>query len=700
MLRNRRPCRRGDRLAWMVAVLCASLVGAIGQAGVAAGGPVQELIQRAGNAEDDAVRLEMLKELAEKPDLAPSLAADVDKMVAFVERWIGEKSLWRWYDREVRRTVDYDFQIAEDSPLYPLTCFYRGRMLFWVTNEYGNIIGYHEPRRQFLDKAVEQFKIAGAAFPENRVIRMYLGEPIPAEKAYANDCGAPEWAALEREGLERLADVVEWWIDNRLRDSGEYGGAWDDDCEMWRSWVPVMIAFEHPKLTDAQAFFSDALMSQDYMKDGYTSHVYDVEHTAEPSTDTITPMIHLTPDDPVWKRRALRLAELMETLWTGTNRRGMLQFKSTYFSAQKVDPNPERACDTPYHVVAIQPALVLWQRTGDEKLGKLFSAWMDTWVDATARAERGKPAGIVPAAIRWPEGEIGGPGPDWWDPRHHNEPTLYVWPTSVGKLADVLLLTYHMTGDEKYLEPIRSMAAIRLAWLKNRPPKAPEPGTEAWCAAKLGFLAATLAKYKLLTGRSEFDEILAQDYRALAVSESRADRTALVASLRASAESLRVNFPGHTREVRFTDRVFAFPRMYGADMMFPEPVPANSKRFDAQLLYATATGDRGGFHVFPLGAVRWLTLPREIAALVTRSAKDRFTAELFHFGPQARPMGAELYLLAPGRYTFEITDGDSGDVITPPKQFSVTGPRTRIALELPPRRLCVLRIVPQESAEE
>lgn len=700
MSRKRLPGQPANGLAWIAAVLWLAVVATVGQTGVVAGEPVRELIERARNAEHDGVRLEVLKELAETPDLDPGLKADADKMVAFVERWIGEKSLWRWYDREVRRSVDYDFGIAEGSPLYPLACFYRGRMLFWVTNEYGNIIGYHEPRRQFLDKAVEQFKIAAAAFPENRVIRMYLGEPIPAEKAYANDCGAPEWAALEREGLERLADVVEWWIDHRLQPSGEYGGAWDDDCEMWRSWVPVMIAFEHPKLTKAQAFFSDALMSQDYMKDGYTSHVYDVEHTAEPSTDTITPMIHLAPDDPVWKRRALRLAELMETLWTGTNRRGMLQFKSTYFSAQKVDPNPHRACDTPYHVVAIEPALVLWQRTGDPKLGKLFSAWMDTWVDATARTERGKPAGIVPAAIRWPEGEIGGPGPDWWDPRHHDEPKLYEWPTSVGKLADGLLLTYHMTGDEKYLEPIRSMAAIRLAWLKNRPKKAPEPGTEAWCAAKLDFLAATLAKYKLLTGRSEFDEILARDYQALDVSESRADRDGLVAALGRSAESLRVNFPGFTSEVRFTDRVFAFPRMYGRDMMFAEPVPANNKRFDAQLLYATATGDRGGFHVFPLGAVRWLTLPRGIAALVTRSAKDRFTAELFHFGPEARPMAAELYLLARGRYTFDLADVGSGEVVAPATPFEVTGPRTRIALELPPRRLCVLRIVPQGSARE
>ena len=31
-------------------------------------------------------------------------------------------------------------------------------------------------------------------------------------------------------------------------------------------------------------------------------------------------MMHLRPDDPVWKGRALRLAELMRDCWTGRKR--------------------------------------------------------------------------------------------------------------------------------------------------------------------------------------------------------------------------------------------------------------------------------------------------------------------------------------------------------------------------------------------
>lgn len=37
---------------------------------------------------------------------------------------------------------------------------------------------------------------------------MYLGEPIPWPAAFPADPQAPEWANLQREGLEELADLI------------------------------------------------------------------------------------------------------------------------------------------------------------------------------------------------------------------------------------------------------------------------------------------------------------------------------------------------------------------------------------------------------------------------------------------------------------------------------------------------------------
>jgi len=85
-------------------------------------------------------------------------------------------------------------------------------------------------------------------------------------------------------------------------------------------------------------------------------------------------------------------------------------------------------------------------------------------------SNRGKPTGIIPTAIHWPDGDIGGVGPNWWDPRNHGEYTLYLYPSTMSLMMHILLLTHHMTGQSKYLKPIRSMADIRLKYL-NAPPR-------------------------------------------------------------------------------------------------------------------------------------------------------------------------------------------------------------------------------------
>jgi len=648
------------------------------------------VIREAGNADSDSDRLGMLRKLREQPNLSKSFKAELGRLIVQIERYINEKNL-TYFGREVGRKTDFDFGIAEESELQPLTWLYRGRMVIWYAMESGGVWRNAERKRKFFDTARGFFEKYSEAFPKNKIVRMYLGEAIGPRKHYDSPAGAPQWAVHQREALERLTDIIEWWIDNRMQADGQYGGGWGDDCEMWRWWVPVLIGFESPKITEAQARFSDAMMSQPHMAGGYTNRMTDVEHTAEDSADVITPMMHLDPDNLLWLKRALRPAELMESLWTAPNERGLLQFKSTYFTFDKVDSNPQRACDTVYHPRAVQPTLLYWQRTGDERLGLLFSTWMDTWVDVTARAERGKPAGIIPSAIHWPDGKVGGVSKDWWDPRNHGEHTLYLWPSAMSMMTDTLLLTYHMTGEQKYLEPIRSMAKVRAKYLNSSIKEEPAPGTEMWCGGQLGFIAGTIAKYRFLTGNAEFDELLAGGMSPYMRLRLKDDRKSLEAGLRNTAEALRINFAGYTSEVRYTDRVLRFPGLLSAGFVAKTSAPVRSP--DTGLLYSSVTGDPGGAGYFPLNAVRWLTPPRNIAALVTDSGTDRFAAELFNFQTAPVRISAELYLLAKGKYTFTVSaKGTKGRATMVIKAFTVRGPRTRISFELPGQQLCTLAV--------
>ncbi len=647
---------------------------------------VLDLIRRAGEAEDDLERLRLLERLAEIPDLPPPLAAQTRLLVDAVNQWNHSGRLTRWPDLFRKDDPGFSF----DSPLLPIFKFYRARVLTWETLESGATWKNEDRRRAKLSRARPLFESASRAFPGNRIIRMYLGEPIPPSRIPAPAAGAPEWAVHQREAIERLTDIIHWWIENRMLPNGEYGGGWGDDCEMWRWWVPVLIAFDDPAATEAQRRFSSALLAQPHMEGGYTHKMSDVEHTAEDTADAITPMMFLDPASEEWRGRALRLAELMRDLWTGTNERGFLQYKGTYFTVDRVDPEPRKACDSVYHARAVQPALLYWQRTADPDLTRLFTTWLDTWVEATARAERGKPAGVIPSTIHWPDGRIGGLAPDWWKPGNHTDDPLYVWPSAMGMMTNSLLLANHMTGDEKYLEPIRSMARIRLRYVKNPPLSDPEPGSEAWCAARMAGIAEVVAKYKLLTGGDEFDELIALESDPYMSLRLNGDLEPLTDALRDTALSLRTNFAGYTSEVRYTDRVLRFPRLFSYPAMYPEPLATFSEA-NTDLLFASLTGEPAGGLYFPINAVRWLTPPRDIAALVTRTAPDGVEAQLFHFGPRTRSMAAELYLIESGSYDLTLTAAKNGKILLR-APVRVDGQRTRVQFILPSRKLCVLKV--------
>ena len=198
----------------------------------------------------------------------------------------------------------------------------------------------------------------------------------------------------------------------------------------------------------------------------------------------------------------------------------------------------------------------------------------------------------------------------------------------------------------------------------------------------------SLAKYRFLTGRDEFDELLRRDMPPYTGFRLTGDRQRLTEALEDNASALRVNWAGYTSEVRYTDRVLRFPQLFRGGLMTDQRVEAIGSPNPA-VLYATVTGDPGDALYFPMNAVRWLTRPREIAVLVTEATKTSFASELFHFGAEPRPMAAELYLLDEGQYTVTLA-AEKKELLS--RTMAVAGPRTRVQYILPPRTLCTLRM--------
>ncbi len=656
---------------------------------------INRILSLAGNAEDESVRYRHLQSLQNHPEAGKALLDNIEKILPVAARWAegrrqaaqenkDEKDyLSDFFNRPIRKGM-FPKEISKDAPLYPLWCLYRGRLLVWITVQHGSLLHVEERREANYSEARRLLKVAQESFPENRIIAMYLGTPLPWKVSYPTDTRAPEWAGLQRECLEKLNDIVSWWINNRQLPDGQYGGGWGDDVEMWRWWTPLLVGFEDPQITEAQQRLSDGLFQLDRMQHGYTSRISDVEHTAEDSGDTITAMMHINPEDSVWKQRALRLAELMREQWSGINERGQLQFKSTYFSATEVDTSAKRACDTVYHPRAVQPALLYWQRSTDPALTELFTSWMDTWVDVSMRAERGKPAGIIPSAIHWPEGRAGGIGENWWKPENYTDNPLYVWPSSMSMMCNTMLLSYYMTGDDKYMAPIRAMAAMYRK-RKDQLPENPPAGSEDWCVAQMDrFLPEVMAKYTQLENDRTVYPLLMEQGNGYVKYRLTGSASPLIRELKKNASAFQWNWPAFTSEVRWTDRILNFSNNY-LKYTSAQPIP----RFDADELYSMVTGDMGGALYFPMNVVRWLTTPRAIAALVDDWNEQSLRARLYHFGKKERNMGVRIYLIQPGKYLFRIRD--SGATLierTIIRKTTVTD----IDFQLPARTECQLSL--------
>ena len=685
-------------------MLVVGLIGAVGAWALPAAESAQIFIAAAGNAPDESERLAQLRALAARADslLDEPARAELAALLPVVEAWAegraravqevarGEGEVHRYLHRFFdKATLAYSPAFPTpprtDSPLLPLWAFYRARFLTWVMIEDSEVSAVPENLRRFVGEAERCFDLARAAFPHNELLKIYGGENVPAAEVAPWDDRAPAWANHQRRALEQLHRIVRWWSAERQLANGEFGGKWGDDVEMWRWWAPVLIGFDDPVANAAQELLARGNFSRPSLAGGYTSQLTDVEHTAEETADTLTPMQHVAGDNPAWAARTRRLLALADQVWWGQNARGKLQFKHIDFNHERLGADAGRAYDTGYHVRVMQPVLLLWQRTRDPALGVPLTRWLRTWAEAALNADNGKPAGIVPAALHWPSGGVGSPERGWIGPRLAGDPMeeLYFWPAHpVASMTAALLQAHVQTGEAVFLEPLLRMAELRRAHLAAGNRDGPI-GSTAWAAHRLpAIINDALAKYRQLTGDTRCDDLLRTDASGYVRYLLTADTTRLTAELSATARTLSCNWPMFTTEVRFTDRVLSFPHRW------PRTVTTGLEPVDATLLYSTVTGDPGSVVDFPLNGARWHTPPRDFAVLVTENRRDRFAAELHHFGDADRTLAVSLLTLEPGRYAWSVFPSENRLPASGERNISATA--RRLSFTIPAHANCHL----------
>lgn len=519
---------------------------------------------------------------------------------------------------------------AEDGPLYERALFERGRLLHWLALERGG------PDERAA--AERDLRALAARHPEDDLLAMYTGRKVDAPHAcdrLAPAPNAPAWSAMQLEALCRMRAETQWWVRERQIENGELGGKLGDDVELLREWHPLL-AFGDTVALRGLRRLADGVWHSDQIEDGYAAEVSDVEHASEFIADT-APAMALFSGDPAYIDRLRPSARHFENLWTGITPQGRRFFRSAWFSASEIETAPPKNRDVNYNTRAAKALRFLAHQTGDAHVAGLLHEWSSAWVHAAGRTDKGKPAGLPPASVRFPDEAINGDEPTWYDPQMYWN--YFRWAHDAGSsILDQLHHTYLLTGDAALLEPLfAALDLVRAHEAAAAGGEALAPGSPAWAAAHLrgepGFWAVVEA-WRLRSDDDRYDDLVLRHGTSYARYRLTGDEAHLAAGLEPLLETLRHNVPLRTTEVLHTDRVY-YP---GSDH-----------------LQAMLAG--GGTELSPYLAVSWSDADSLLTALVADAGPERLAVVLFSHADAPRTVGMHPHALAPGRYVMTRAAG-------------------------------------------
>jgi len=590
---------------------------------------------------------------------------------------------WSYADEQTGMSIwerlpiaaDLMAQIAADphDPLYHQAVWYLGRIWYWMWREQGG--GYQRW------EADQLFNLLAKYYPNYDLLAMYRGKKIAHPSDYSEGVeGAPLWAALQREALGRLLEVIDYWTGVQNQ-NGELGGGYDDDCEMLRWWPVAVFAADDERSRTAIRRLADGIWDSDVIEKGYAATASDVEHSAEPTSDTQPIMVGIDYGNPVYLERCMETMKCLRDVWTGVSARGHLHFRSAWLSATRCIEKPPFGVDVPMNARAAKPGRWLCWYNNNPTVTKLFSEWAKSWVEDTERTDKGKPEGVVPAAVAFPSDEIGGYADNWYHPNLYWD--YYNWESgATNQLCHQLLATYDLTKDTRVLYPVEKGLEMAQAYWAN-PVRDAKEGSRDWAAQVLHNTG--IAKYGgalgALTRITRFDEYLKEHGTAYTRFLLTGDKSHLLAALEDSINSTQYNFPLLTSEVKFTDRV----AVRGADD-----------------LLAMYTGAHMRGSEYPSYAVTWSGTTRDFAALVLKATSNLMKVLVYSFEPSERTVRLRLWKLEPGTYRVRVgadRDGDGEfDLNATEKTVTIHERGTAIDAKLASRKQLLIEIMQTEKA--
>jgi hypothetical protein len=595
---------------------------------------------------------------------------------------------WSWAVEKTGLSIFNRFHIAsdllryiaanKDDPLYNQSLYLLGKIHYWLYQE------------QHLDSDRQEYEYffgqLAARYPDHTLLKMYRGEKILHDSICDHvNKDAPQWARIQHEAVSRLLEIIHWWVDNRQLENGEMGGKYADDVEMLRWWLPAILGADDKKAQQGYKRLVDGVWNSGLLKNAFSEKIEDVEHSAELFSDTHPAMLLIDYGNPIYVERCMQTMQNFRDTWTGINSYGHRHFKSCYLSADEVIEDPPVAVDVAMNARATLAGLWLGWYNHDPHLIKLMSEWGSAWVEDANRKDKEKPLGILPAAVRFDNDEIGGYSDNWFHPNLGW--SYYEWKYLGGimEMYNQLLGMYILTGNKHFQEPLLQTYELVQKDEELLDSDIKDEGSDAWVRALLRqditYSLSPDRSFPQLLGRAGslldtniFDEFLKKKGRAYIKYLLSGDEDYVIEGCRNILEDIKYNFPLRTSEVKFTDRVYVT---------------------DADELFGMYTGGIGDGKEFPSVGVTWTNTGSDIAILVKKSTKHEIKVLLYNFGTE-KTVQMNAWRLQKGDYslTTGICHMESNKIMRriENRTVAITERGERINLVIPPKVLFEIKV--------
>ena len=252
--------------------------------------------------------------------------------------------------------------------------------------------------------------------------------------------GVPLWAFRQTHLLGQVQHFVDYYIDHRQSDYGDFGGGISDDVDLLNTWPGVaLMGIEPEKIKLSNRRLLDAAFKNGMFTNGLPTIQADELHSYEEGINCLAQNLIVDFGNPQQLERAMATSRGVESI-TGVNAAGHRHIRSSYYSGTKMAEDGPWGWSKPYSYLVCQVPQLVVEYNGNPAAKKIQLELADGLL-AHRRTDGGRNA--FPTSIHFSDDKEGDYGRGF-------SPWHMFWGA------------WKWTGDKKYLAPIVDSSAMTI----------------------------------------------------------------------------------------------------------------------------------------------------------------------------------------------------------------------------------------------